>query len=503
MANFSNLTNLSALIGRSFQFKQSIPITLTNASNATYGYYKDGHLIGQTGNQPSSSSTFKIVSVSDGVGILGFNDSNQVATGTVITRQNYNSTGSPTGGQTYYLVGGQDANGLVLLNGTYDSSSNTFRLLFDPDADPQPQSVGGSNLYLIADPNTVSSGTAITATYNAPPPATFAAAGVACFTEGTLIRTPEGDRPVETLQPGDWVSTAAGASRRVKWLATSFHRPSTHPRPREIHPVRIRAGAFGEGLPQRDLRLSPGHAVFVDGVLMPAGHLVNGATIVADEVESVRYYHVELDSHDVLLAEGLPCESYLDDGNRATFANAEGAAELHGRLDPKSWDDACAPLVAAGSQLAEVRQRLHARALELGWTQSEEPELHLAADGAQVAPLHRSGNRFWFAVPACGELAIRSGSGVLAHVMPSLEDFRRLGVAVTEVRVDGATLSLTNKVFGEGFHAVEQHGDATWRWTDGDARIHARLEQPAMIEVHISMVAPHWKREAPRLSIVA
>ncbi len=93
-------------------------------------------------------------------------------------------------------------------------------------------------------------------------------------------------------------------------------------------------GAFGDGLPIRDLILSPGHAVFVDGVLVPVGPLVNGATIVQEEVESVRYFHVELDAHDVILAEGLPCESYLDDANRETFANSPQHTALHGRLDP-------------------------------------------------------------------------------------------------------------------------------------------------------------------------
>jgi hypothetical protein len=80
-------------------------------------------------------------------------------------------------------------------------------------------------------------------------------------------------------------------------------------------PIRIRAGAFGANLPRRDLRLSPGHHLFADGLLVPASALVNGETILVDPVEPVTYWHVELDSHDVLLAEALPCDSYLDTGN--------------------------------------------------------------------------------------------------------------------------------------------------------------------------------------------
>ncbi len=78
--------------------------------------------------------------------------------------------------------------------------------------------------------------------------------------------------------------------------------------------------------------LSPDHAVFVDDVLVPVRHLINGSTIVQEPVAEVTYYHVELATHDVILAEGLPCESYLDTGNRAVFVNG-GAETLHGEDD--------------------------------------------------------------------------------------------------------------------------------------------------------------------------
>src|SRR5262249_36513631 len=161
------------------------------------------------------------------------------------------------------------------------------------------------------------------------------------------------------------------------------------------------------------------------------------ATIVQEDVESIRYFHVELDSHDVLLAEGLPCESYLDDGNRATFLNSGEHVELYGRLDPKSWADACAPMVAAGPQLTTIRERLHPEAEGLGWEKREQADLVIEVDGVAVTPQHRVGNRYWFAVPAARSLVLRSNHGVLAHVMPGIGDGRRLGVAVGELLVDG------------------------------------------------------------------
>src|SRR5262249_3359602 len=154
--------------------------------------------------------------------------------------------------------------------------------------------------------------------------------------------------------------------------------------------------------------------------------LVNGATVLQQSVQSIRYFHVELDSHDVLLAEGLPCESYLDDGNRSSFSNAREHIALHGRLDPKSWADACAPMVAAGPQLEDVQRRLAARAEALGWVKTDAADLVIVSDGVRVAPVHTSGNRFWFAVPAAKEIALHSNSGVLAHVMPGFTDRRQL-----------------------------------------------------------------------------
>jgi hypothetical protein len=324
-----------------------------------------------------------------------------------------------------------------------------------------------------------------------------------CFAEGTRIETVDGPVAVEALSAGDMVVTAGGTVRPVKWIGQMVARTLFHPRPWEIKPVRVRAHAFGPGLPARDLRLSPGHAVFVEGVLIPVGYLVNGATVVQEEVREVRYYHIELEGHDLLVAEGLACESYLDDGNRASFANAGHFTELHGRLDPSNWENACAPMVAAGPQLVAVQQRLLDQAMSLGWERSEDPDLALEADGASIAPLHRSGNRFWFAVPAADVLTFVSGASILAQIMPGLADGRRLGVAVGELRIDGVALAIEDVAFGAGFYPAERHEDHGWRWTDGAARLDHVLAAPAMVEVALTMIAPWWRRPAAPLQAVA
>ena len=143
-----------------------------------------------------------------------------------------------------------------------------------------------------------------------------------CFMPGTLIRTPEGERPVETLKAGALVLTACGRTAPVRWLgrqtvSTRFANPL------RVLPIRITAGALGEGLPARDLLLSPDHALLVEGVLVQAGALVNGTSIrrEAGVPEVFLYWHVELADHALVLAEGVPAETFIDNVDRLAFDN--------------------------------------------------------------------------------------------------------------------------------------------------------------------------------------
>ncbi len=184
-----------------------------------------------------------------------------------------------------------------------------------------------------------------------------------CFRRGTRIATPRGERAVEALAVGDLVVTASGAARPIVWLGHRRVDCRRHPNPLAVWPVRVAAGAFGPGLPGRDLFLSPDHALFLDGVLIPVRCLLDPARIVQQPADSVVYWHVELARHDVILAEGLPCESFLDTGNRSAFGNAGAAVQLHPDFSQRSWDgDACAPLVLAGPRLERARARLRAAA---------------------------------------------------------------------------------------------------------------------------------------------
>jgi hypothetical protein len=141
----------------------------------------------------------------------------------------------------------------------------------------------------------------------------FAETSIACFAEGTRIATPGAERPIESLREGDSVTLArGGGAARIREIT---RRTVLHP-DRTTAPLRIAPGTFGPGAPARPLLLSPEHAVHaeIDGVevLVPVWALENGTSIARLRPAAVTYFHILLDRHEVLLAEGLACESLLE-----------------------------------------------------------------------------------------------------------------------------------------------------------------------------------------------
>ena len=110
----------------------------------------------------------------------------------------------------------------------------------------------------------------------------------------------------------------------------------------------------------RALFVSPDHAIYLDEVLIPARLLINGTTVRQVKRRRVVYHHIELEQHDVVLAEGLPAESYLDTGDRAKFAGGKVVA-LYPEFTARTWEmRGCAELLLTGAKLAAIRAR-HAR----------------------------------------------------------------------------------------------------------------------------------------------
>jgi Hint domain len=158
------------------------------------------------------------------------------------------------------------------------------------------------------------------------------AVGCSCFLSGTRIKTTEGEINIEELRIGDNVLTALGETRSIKFIGCrKVSREHTGPWNGD-GPVKISRFAIDGKAPHSDLCVSPAHAIYIDGILIRASNLVNGITIVADakpEALSLTYFHIELDTHEPILAEGLAVESFQRD-NLHAFDNADEYIRLYG-----------------------------------------------------------------------------------------------------------------------------------------------------------------------------
>jgi hypothetical protein len=191
---------------------------------------------------------------------------------------------------------------------------------------------------------------------------------LACYAAGTRILTARGEVAVEALRVGEMVCVfRAGGLLPIVWLGQRRLRPHLHPHPQDLHPVRVAAGALADGVPARDLWLSPEHAVFLHGVLVPIRTLINGTSVAQVAAREISYWHVELPRHDLLLAECAWSESYLDMGNRDAFEGAAADAvtpvALHPDFAARFWErHACAPQVRSGPVHDAIRGVIDRRA---------------------------------------------------------------------------------------------------------------------------------------------
>lgn len=125
----------------------------------------------------------------------------------------------------------------------------------------------------------------------------------------------------------------------------------------QLQPVLFEAGSLGASLPARDLYVSADHAMFPDSYLIPAWMLINGTTIRCHRPrENVRYFHIELDTHKIIFAEGAATETFLDDDSRNIFHNE---AEFHALYPgPRPLGRFCAPRIEHGLEIEAIRRSL-------------------------------------------------------------------------------------------------------------------------------------------------
>lgn len=310
---------------------------------------------------------------------------------------------------------------------------------------------------------------------------------VPCFLAGTRILTRRGEVPVEQLQPGDQVATLSGEWRPLRWIG--FGRALVTPRNRDrATPVVVRRHALAPMVPHRDLYITRGHSLFLEGVLIPVEELINHRSIAwVDDARVVEYYHLETDGHDVVFAEGAAAETYRDDDNSALFQNAP--------LRPaKAAVPPCAPVLHEHPTVKRIWRALSDRAGQLDIALTADPDLHLLADGERVDAESVEQQVWRFRLQGrVTDLRIVSRSAIPSMIGLD-QDQRRLGIAVRRIVLRNGRrrvgVNWDAACLAEGFHApepAERH-----RWTNGRAAVPpqlvAALRAGATIDLHVGLL---------------
>jgi hypothetical protein len=316
--------------------------------------------------------------------------------------------------------------------------------------------------------------------WNPPVPFSFP-----CFAAGTHVLTNMGEVAVERLKIGDRVMTVRDHKYRpIKWIGHRRINLTAHPVSRVVRPVRVTKGAISDNVPHRDLLLSPDHAVHTDGVLIGVRQLINGMSIYQDTtITTADYYHVELDSHDILLSEGLTTESYLDTGNSRVFDNSEAPMILHpnlGEAGQLRFARSCATFHADEATVKPIWQRFADRAKLLGYTDNTTtttiPDFRLLAGDQSIVAVRVVNRCHMFVIPDnIDEVRLLSRAASPTECRPWLDDNRQLGISIAWIgfhTIDKLVkLPMDHPCLSEGWWAAEVQGDSLLRWTNGNALI--------------------------------
>jgi len=305
-----------------------------------------------------------------------------------------------------------------------------------------------------------------------------------CFLKGTLIETSLGPVAVEDLRPGMTVVVYGETQTRqeIIWVGMGNARVRADlPQSWAGYPVRIRKGAIADNVPDRDLRVTAEHCLYIDGRFIPARMLVNGLSIVYEtDIEQFDYYHVETCTHSVICANNTLTESYLDTGNRVTFDKSSGSG-LHKQA--ASWSgDAAAPLGVSRDVVEPIYHRILSRTAQTGCHSrtspfmTEDPGLRLKTkQGRAIHPTRMNGNWYIFHIAAHESVThLLSRRFVPAEDIGAfIDDRRQLGVLVGRIKRFSADRVSTETRHLSAPSSEGWNGDEAThcRWTNGEARL--------------------------------
>jgi len=304
---------------------------------------------------------------------------------------------------------------------------------------------------------------------------------IVCYARGTRIETPTGERLIEDLRIGDEVITFKEQGRTpatITWVGT--RRVIATKEAEKL--VCVRKDALQSGIPNRDLLITPEHCLFIDGKLFPVRTLVNGRSIAISNEPDFEVFHLELEEHSIIFANGAHSESFLDTGNKHLMFGENARSLTLGNSETARRISA-APICTAPEQIKPVHDALAMRATMQGYAPPEAPppftlypDLHLVLDDhTKIAPARVKDRQYIFFVPSTVE-TFWIGSNTFTPSQsygPWNDDRRILGVLVGSINLFTSTAHINyiahlNQPEKEGWHTIE---NTAYRWTDGHAKL--------------------------------
>ncbi|NHN89101.1 Hint domain-containing protein [Acetobacter conturbans] len=333
----------------------------------------------------------------------------------------------------------------------------------------------------------------------------------ACFLADSMIRTVQGDVPVQDIRIGDQIVAIVNGHptlRKIVWTGmASVSVRSGLPDDEAGYPIRILKDAFSDNVPSKDMLITSEHCLFLQNRFLPARILVNGRSIFYDRsITTYDYYHIETEPHSVILADNVPTESYLDTGNRSSFRQAGKVAVLAASRHLTWKQDAAAPLDVTPAFTETLYRTIETRAVRNSVERktdilqtTSDPDLHLmTARGDMIRMERKAGRISFFPLPA-GVKSVRLLSRTSRPhdvIGPFVDDRRQLGVLVGRVMLAQGQnyLEMTEHFHNEqlaGWFAPTSHQA---RWTTGDARLSlegADVTREGVLAIEVLAAGPY------------
>ncbi|MBS1054873.1 Hint domain-containing protein [Gluconobacter kondonii] len=331
-----------------------------------------------------------------------------------------------------------------------------------------------------------------------------------CFLAGSLIRTPDGEIPVEDIVPGDNIIAYVNGSeeiRQVIWTTQSYCDVQPHfSDDLSGYPVRILRGAIADGVPSKDMLITAEHCLFLNGKFIPSRMLVNKRSIFYDKsITSYDYYHIETQQHSVIMADGMLTESYLNTANHRSFYEEGNVISFIPRRQ-LTWADAAVPLDVSRDFVEPLFRQVEDRAIAANLPQksknsklTEEADLHLLTDsGICIRPVREHHGNLTFVISSSVQsVRIVSNASRPSDVIgPFVDDRRYFGVAVCDITLfeNGRSRDIITHLTDKdliGWNTLEWED---CRWTSGNAFLplgERNLNTDALLVIKIRKMGPY------------